>query len=365
MLEVDSGSGMDEVEVEGKELMNKRAYLNMMIVVMTVLLCLWIFAQQLKRHSPVFNEKSVFNKPLVVLDFHSSGGTIDRTGLYIRDMTKHQVVQSGQMRIQVVLSRLAFPSNNDPYFVGVDCNDGRNGEGGLVCRVERGYSHFLSEFPNCGWYYKAMDDTWVDPGKLYDYVRQLSRVYDPFQHLVLIGHANHEKLRNYYLHGGSGWLMSRAMIEYQRRHNLSLITLLRNSRYQQDDTAQTIIVRHIFKSTKYWDEMLISGFVYLDDIWDDLPPCPALTVCARVNQIFAQHTFGHSETMKKLVDKITNASDNIMFYRDDPNQAIHLCKQTLTTQQWKIRYVKPPYLLDTDIGNETVNSINQWIDDMT
>ena len=361
---------LSDVQLEGKHIGN-HVYTNIVILSCTLIAGLWLqFGPALPRWQPrprywrPFSENSLSSKPLAVIDFHSSGASLDRTKLYIADMLNHPRIQKGQLSVEVVVAKSAFSGDKD-HFVGLDCDDTRNGEAGLVCRVEKGYFRFLSKFPNCGWYFKAMDDTWIDPERFWTYVKELSKVYDPFRHLVLIGHANHERLVQFYLHGGSGWIISRALIEYQQRHNLSLIQLLKNSRYQQDDTAQTIIVRHLFEKPKFWDEMLISGFDYVDGNWDILPQCPPLEVCAPVNKIIAQHTFGHREEMKKLVEKIKNASYDGMFYRDDEKQKIHLCRKTFTTSLWEVSYDKTPRIKESDVASETVENIKKWIDDMT
>jgi hypothetical protein len=83
--------------------------------------------------------------------------------------------------------------------------------------------------------------------RLYECINDLSQRFNPKKHIIVRAHANAEfEGEKYYIHGGSGWLMSRAYLEWHVSHNVSLALLIRWSKYHQDDTAQSMILNRIF-----------------------------------------------------------------------------------------------------------------------
>jgi hypothetical protein len=103
---------------------------------------------------------------------------------------------------------------------------------------------------------------------------------------------------------------------------------LGRSKYRQDDTAQSIIVRKLFEKPILWDEMLLNGFKCVNCKHpENVRRCPLLKICAQVSELIAVHKFGNSDAGLTLAALVDNAPTELMFYRDNPNQAIHLCSR--------------------------------------
>jgi hypothetical protein len=52
---------------------------------------------------------------------------------------------------------------------------------------------------------------------------------------------------------------------------------------------------------------------------------PVLKVCAEVSELIAVHKFGNSDIGLALAAFVATTLSELMLYRGNPNQAIHLC----------------------------------------
>jgi hypothetical protein len=194
--------------------------------------------------------------------------------------------------------------------------------------VDAAYSSFLKDYPNCLWLFRALDDTFVHIDNLYLYVRRLTQVFDPFGDLVVRAHANFERGIRAYVHGGAGWLVSRAYIAHHTSTDRRLVELSRTSRYRQDDTAQTVFLDTIYRKPAEWDEMLLNGFSCANcDDWREFPACPLFRISAPVRDIIAVHTFGASTDGMKIVEIMQRKFKDVMFWRDNERQEISICRR--------------------------------------
>jgi hypothetical protein len=271
--------------------------------------------------------------PFIVLDIHTSTSGIDRLATISR---VHPLVSNGTIAIRFITSET----------LSSDCNDLRNGASGLVCRVEAAYSTFLRDYPSCPWLFRAMDDTVVRFDRLYSYVMGMSAVYDPSSHIVVKAHANFERGIRAYVHGGGGWLVSRAYVSYHVGQNHSLPSFAMESRYGQDDTAQTVVLDRLYRKAADWDEMLISGFRCANCGGEKLPVCPVLRVCARVSEVLAVHSFGASREGMRIAEIADRGDGGVMFWRDDDRQEIVICRR-----RWWSRRPYDPWKKGWVIGN--------------
>lgn len=350
---------LDESLTETKD------HTNLVIISVTLLLSVFIvwFSMICTLHTHRRNEfEWVTGRTLAVIDVHTSCATIDRTDRLSMWMN-HRLVENGTFSIRRVLSKECKlnPRDISPLpTIFAACTDETGGINGLACRVEYGYRRFLQDFPTARWYFKSMDDTWIIHSSLYRYLLDLEKYYDPMKHMVFISHANRERF-NFYVHGGAGWLMSRAFVDYQLNHNLSLRALLQYSHYYQDDTAQSIIVRSVFPYVRNWDEMEINGFqcskndieVLVKKNWNTLPRCPISVESTKLNNIIAQHMFGGE--MEILALSISSAPDNIGFYRDSPNQTIKLCRLGLFGRRRVSKPGQRPWITATTLPEPLIN----------
>ena len=211
----------------------------------------------------------------------------------------------------------------------------------LSCRVDSSYKSFLDdpENKNIGWLYRATDDSYINFENLYYYIINLNQNYDPTNDLIVRAHANFERKSNYYIHGGPGYLMSREYVKYHFLTNLTLSRLQNYSKYRQDDTAESIIVRKIFSgSYKQWDEFYIEGFKCQNceltkNSNNILPKCPPNKRIGALNKIISFHMFGLHENQfiflkltQNLRKKEKSSINDIRYYNDDNTQSLFLCK---------------------------------------
>jgi hypothetical protein len=268
----------------------------------------------------------VFSHPLAVIDIHSSSDTAVRIAtLYQMTIRDHPLVLNGTFVI-----RLFTPSQ-----LPAGCTDVRQGESGLVCRVDSAYSTFLDDFPQCPWLFRGLDDTAIRLDNLHSYLTHLSRHSDPLSDIVVRAHANLEKDVRRYVHGGAGWLVSRGYVAYHRAQNLSLAALTRRARYGQDDTAQTMVLDRIYRKSSEWDEPLFVGFRCGNCEVADVPSCPALRLCVRLRDLIAIHTFGAAGDGLRLAHLAETAPPGLLLFRDDGAQAVWLCARRHTHRVYR------------------------------
>jgi hypothetical protein len=254
-------------------------------------------------------------RPLAVVDVHASAATAGRaSALYGPLLRDHPLVRDGTFAV-----RLLGPGAHPAH-----CSDARDGDAGLVCRVDAAYSRFLAEFPGCPWLFRALDDTAVRLGRLRAYLRRLP-AGDPAAAVVFRAHANVERDVRAYAHGGAGWLASRGYAALHAARNLSLAALARRARYGQDDTAQTAVLDRLYRKPAQWDEPLLVGFRCANCNASRFPRCPPWRRCARLADVVALHTFGASPGGRRLLALADAAPPELLFFRDNAAQAVRLC----------------------------------------
>jgi hypothetical protein len=228
----------------------------------------------------------------------------------------------------------------------VDCPDSHEE---LPCRVDKSYQEFLKDFPNCNWLFRCEDDTFIDLSGLYHYVLRLNTQYNPEEHIVFRAHANPERLKNWYIHGGGGWLSSRAFVDVHAHKDLSLKVLLPWARYHQQDTAESIVVRHLFPHPVLWDEYGIQGFAcdncHEENVrqgkWKDLERCPAGNA-VRISEIWAMHTAGLQ-------------AEDVLLYRDNLPQRGKICIKQPKSIVWNAGRRALGYVTIDDLPNPFID----------
>jgi hypothetical protein len=84
---------------------------------------------------------------------------------------------------------------------------------GLCKREVWSYRIFLRD-TDFGWLYRAIDDTWISPDNLIEFIGDLVDVVDPMTDIVIKGCKNFRSVFGCapWLDGGIGWLLSRAAV---------------------------------------------------------------------------------------------------------------------------------------------------------
>jgi hypothetical protein len=277
--------------------------------------------------------------PLAVLDFHSSAETFKRINffynLYVRD---DPFRRNGTFLFRVILANGSVVNSSLPVAY-VACSGAHNQ---LPCRVDASYPLFLSDFPECNWLFRGDDDTWINTTVLYRYLNMLNTQFEPREEIVIRAHANNEGRLNWYIHGGCGWLMSRAAVSVHLSLNLSLVRLLPWARYHQQDTAESIIVRKLFGHQSLWDDCGFQGYKCSNcesaevraRKWDALPKCSDDEVAVHLSDLMALHTVSVTSPVLALIKTISVAPDNVLLSRNVPDQRSYICRRTPTTRVW-------------------------------
>jgi hypothetical protein len=296
--------------------------------------------------------KNANKLPLAVIDLYSSKATLNRvSAVSIPWLYDSPFRANGTFEFRIVISDLVpgpFPLKHQ-Y---VNCSDEHNGPNALPCRVEKGYATFVKAYPNSGWLLRADDDVWINLSLLYHYILKLNKMYDPMKHLVFRTHANPERAGKFYAHGGCGWLVSNAYVKYHVTNDVSLIKLLPYSRYRQDDTAQSIIIRHMFPKVGLWDEPTIMGYTCLTcnqfafTNWSLLPVCPSDKYGIRISDLMVLHGCSGSAGIQRLIRAIPTAPVGIMIYRDQTTQRALLCRDAFLAQMYTFGNARDELLVE-------------------
>lgn len=282
-------------------------------------------------------------KPLIVICLHTFSGTFNRIETIKSAWASHPLIKDGTIEIEAVTAKPIENTKSTVKQVIVGCNEERIF---TTCRFQRAYEEFLKEHPNVPWMFSADDDTWIDLDNLNTYLHNLMEVHNPMTELVFKGHANLEKTILYFLHGGCGWLISNGFLRFSINNNINLNDYLPYSRYRQPDTAQAIILRHIFKNESDWDEYAFQGFeckncpvpAYVAAKWESLPSCDTENnkIYGRLNKIISFHTIGLKDNNFLLANSIKTVPDWVLYYRDHVPQSMELCKPEKTNDESKL-----------------------------
>jgi hypothetical protein len=233
----------------------------------------------------------------------------------------------------------------------------------LPCRCDAAYRQFLADWPACAWLFRADDDTFINTVVIYHHLLHLSAVYDGRETIVFRAHANLEGLGKYYIHGGAGWLCSRAYVEAHVRRALSIATLAKWARYHQQDTAESIVVRAMFPHPEAWDEMGIEGYPCANcnaeaiaaGRWDMIPHCPDNTVAVRVSDLFAIHTAGLKEPAIAFIRAIPLAPPDVMLAGKTRSQTHTICRRGPRTLVWDPKRRPLAFLRDEDLPEPLID----------
>jgi hypothetical protein len=248
-------------------------------------------------------------------------------------------IQNGTFVMRVVLAKKAEVTSSVYPISRVECSDAHEE---LPCRVDASYRNFVTDYPNCRWLLRLEDDTFLNISLFYHYVMHLNRTYDGMETIVFRGHANPEAGGVIYIHGGCGWLCSRAFVDAHIKLNLTLVSLLKWARYHQQDTAQSIIVRLMFHDPEMWDEMGMQGYpcpqcrapLIENGNWQSLPMCPDNQVVVRVRDLWALHTTSVHWGFIAFIRAIQYAPPELMLGRDPKAQRNFPCRQGPTSIIW-------------------------------
>jgi hypothetical protein len=193
-------------------------------------------------------------------------------------------------------------------------------------------------------------------------IRRLNRVYDPRRELVFRGFANDEYSRRHwkrrlFLGGGSGWLMSRPMVELHRHPNYSLQAHWAVSFRRQDDTAETIIVQKVFRNYEAWADPLYferclncDGSRFEMGDWSRIQKCPQAPTFA-MNSIVSFHPASSDSSMKAGM-MIGRYPPDIHYYHVYKSIGSRVCRK----DKWKY-YREPLRIFEEHI---TLDMIQRW-----
>ncbi|OHS96049.1 hypothetical protein TRFO_10235 [Tritrichomonas foetus] len=96
-------------------------------------------------------------------------------------------------------------------------------------------AHDFYENSNASWYVRTTYDCLVHLERFYDYMDNLSKKYDPNKDVVFKGKVVSKHVPKYtYIHGGSGWIMSRAAVKKYLDLEQTMKTLYENAGHGDD-----------------------------------------------------------------------------------------------------------------------------------
>jgi hypothetical protein len=149
---------------------------------------------------------------------------------------------------------------------------------GLCMREDAAMRGYLNE-TNSGWFYRGIDDTWIHPENLRDFIDDLVSFINPMIHIVIKSCKTYHD--NYHcapwLDGGTGWLLSHAAVMHVLEYNFTHVC--RFLGFRQDDISMGLIACHTFPDHRFWHSWRLPGNpFYLNHRWpvitEHLPVCP-------------------------------------------------------------------------------------------
>ncbi|OHS96736.1 hypothetical protein TRFO_37048 [Tritrichomonas foetus] len=286
-------------------------------------------------------------KPLAVIFIHTCKGTFERIVTIEHTWSQHPLILNGTFKIELIVANDVKRHSEFPI-VEVGCTHERID---ATCRFQSAYNYFYQKYPSVPFLFSADDDIWLNLDNLYKYIQNLMRIYNPFENLVFKGHANLERTKLYFLHGGCGWLMSNCYIKFVIENNISLNDYFPYSRYRQPDTSQSIIVRRIFKHIYEWDEYHMQGFecktcapdIILNNNYELLPKCGNHKVYGRVNDIISFHTISWGNVGFTIARHIGSLPSWVLFEKINKIQGVILCKEIKNVTKvadWSVESLK-------------------------
>lgn len=268
--------------------------------------------------------KKAKTKSLLFLDVHTTDSSKDRPPKMIKSLFKNELVLNGTIFPRFVIpkghSRVSSYTNYE-----TSCGPGREGKNGMPCRIEQGYASFLKEYPDFDWYFRAIDDTYISPESLIRRVQKLNTFVDPKQHIVVKGLVN-PRHRARRIHGGSGWMLSRAAMEFLAKEELKLDIYAHLGLFNIDDTTFTLILWQMFEKYEYWADPLFvscepvkdSTFSVIKELLNtnfsgSVPICYPRADIAPLNRMVSFHT-ANQDPYISLANAAAKAPDDIYVY---------------------------------------------------
>ena len=89
----------------------------------------------------------------------------------------------------------------------------------------------------CDWMVRTTEDCFIDSRKLFEYFNNLNRVYNPKVDKVFKGQLIKASKKLSFLHGGSGWILSRASAEFIIKFKQDILNKYFSSYIKGDDVV--------------------------------------------------------------------------------------------------------------------------------
>lgn len=268
-----------------------------------------------------YHDFSIFlTSKLIKKDFtiiiHSSNKTKPR----LHQFLDHYYINKSYIHYFVVYGEKVRPDPKYPYLLASSCKDDTIS---LAGKNAYAYEYFLNNKSLGDFLYRAMDDTFLNITNLEKLINELRLIYDPKKHIIFKGYANNLNNR-IFLGGGTGWLMSRAMVEIHTIHDYSWPYNFHFSHRHQDDTTETIILKKVgFKSMKVWNDPRWAENIcnsdnpadFLNGNFSSLKKCPTDVKLTPIKDMISMH--GRKENKRRIALYSGNYPDNIYIYRVD------------------------------------------------
>lgn len=287
----------------------------------------------------IFKNDTKRTKPLAKIILYTSGATYDRVLFASKTWANHPLVENGTFEINVAVSYDANITNEIFRTFRYPCTDQVEKPSGLACRVDFSFFDILQDTLSSDWIYKAMDDTWLELDNLYTYITNLNQIVDPKRHLVVKAHINSKHLPDYLIHGGTGWLQSRAMTEYLFKNHMNILSLFTKSYILQDDTTQSLINYLVFDRNfdyhepNYLCQRFHPDFQPFFENYDfsSVPECPSNYLVSKIKKVISIHLFGTDSLMRTFANNLEKLPDDLCYYYIVHNTYTYLCRSTPTT----------------------------------
>jgi hypothetical protein len=201
----------------------------------------------------------------------------------------------------------------------------------LCIREDSAMRSYLKE-TNCGWFYRGIDDTWVHPKNLLEFIEDLVSFINPMIHIVIKScktyHGNYHCAP--WLDGGVGWLLSQAAVRHVVEYNFTHVC--RSFGLHQDDVSMGLIACHTFPDHRFWHSWRLPGNpFYLNRRWPIIsehgPPCPHDYVWP-VQKLIALHVQDNI-IIKEVIRRTINLSPDLAYYTTQ-NSTWDLCRGNAT-----------------------------------
>ncbi|KAK8837929.1 hypothetical protein M9Y10_035871 [Tritrichomonas musculus] len=365
--------------IQKNNLPNSVKKLQIMLFSIIIVLILLTFAIFLTKNSKKITNLSVLNifskqyqRPQ---DFTIMIHTSNRTKWRLDKYLNQYIIKKPHIHIFVIYSEQVTPDPRFDYIIANDCVDKRSD---LHCRNSIAYNYFLQNEILGDFLYRAMDDTLLNITNLEKLIDQLRMIYNPKEHLVFRAFANDESpYGKIYLGGGSGWLMSRAMVAI---HNIASFSFEANIKYAfagQDDTCETLILNKVgFKSVNVWEDLhwaengcTFGNFSeYLNGNFKQLEDCPiGKKELISLPEMIAMHGIDEEQKDKWILSR--NFPDYIYGYKVTNNQCVRMCKSVpgMGTNRTSFQYLKKnaEFITLSDILKKNISDFNNNLNYIT